>query len=403
MSSVREVSTGIGASGVLRSGIIATIDLISTANGKAIGGLFERTDRSASDTYSKVLHDEGLETFWATIVSSLLAKISSIVTPWIPEQIAIIPGKLMGETWHWLITSEQSTNKEKLAGKNGGNNGDNIFARFFDTFVKRPSDFLLALCGLKGDKYDENGNLIKEGKSNFIRYLFSQIGIFGLASFALKGKEENLPGVNIDAEESLSKGMLKGFGYTLVEQATYGISQSIRFYTDFKEEFDPAAAEKKRFSKSAYAKSLANVINERFFPGHILLGISSAISTYSLGRILPKTTAAAIGEFPMAILNRVFNCRRRRATCFKHDENNNLLVDNQNNKPIPNWQFHASKAFNKFLDSCDSILNPWRVILNKGVAKLFNVKYEELENSFNMNAPIKKVNLQEVGSILQAA
>ena len=376
MISTGAITSDIG-SRVLRSGVIAVLDLIATANGKALGATFERTDKPAKETMIKILHDEGLETWWSTAVSSLLASISRTVTPFVPEQIAIIPGKLLGETWHWAITSHQSTNREKLGSSDGETKSDNLYAAFFDTFVKRPSDLALRICGL-GEK---TGNLLWYG--------ISQLGLFSLGSFFLRNdEEENLPGVNIDSSESLLKTLFKGSLYTLVEQLTYGISQVIRFSIDFKDEFSKNRG-------NVLAKSIANVINERFLPGHLFLGVSSSLATYYFGKYIPKTTAAAIGEFPMSILNRVLNCRRRRSTKFvvddKLDENDNKIsstyrLDSKGNK-VWNYRFNESKSFNKLLDLSDSIFNSWRGLLIRGVAKTFKTPEQELISSLNMDVP----------------
>ena len=347
---------------------IAVIDLISTANGKAVGAAaFERTDKQFGENFVKTLHDEALEPFWATTVSSLLAELSQKITPWLPEQIAIIPGKMLGEAWHWLITSHQSTHTNVASTTNGEskeNGTPNIFAAFFETFVKKPSDLLLRLCGLGEDK------------GNFLWYSISQLGVFGLTSFSLRNdEEENLPGVNLDPNDSLIKNIGRGIGYTVVEQATYAISQVIRFSIDFKGEFEDNGG-------NVLAKSMVNVINERLFPGHTFLGISSAISTYSLGHIIPKTTAAAIGEFPMSILNRLLNCRNRRATKDKLDENGNK---------IPNYRFNDSKGFNKILDSCDFMFERSKERLYDLVTLMFRGEKskeefkKELIDSLNMN------------------
>ena len=43
---------------------IAVIDLISTANGKALGAaVFERVDKPGIETFVQTLHDEALEPF----------------------------------------------------------------------------------------------------------------------------------------------------------------------------------------------------------------------------------------------------------------------------------------------------------------------------------------------------
>ncbi len=373
---------------------IAAIDLISTANGKALGAAaFERTDKPFQETFVKILNDEALEPFWATTVSSVLAKISEKVTPWVPEQIAIIPGKLLGEAWHWLITSTTSTNRENCT---GNDKDKNIFANFFETFVKKPSDLVLQFCGMK------------EKEGNFLWYTLSQLGIVGLASYSLVGDdEENLPGVNIDTDDSFLVATAKGIGYTLVEQATFAISQTFRFFIDFRDQFgwrekskdmtvkDMTSSEKKQ----VWGKVLANVMNERMLPGHILLGMSSGLSTYYLRKVfdwLPRTTAAAIGEMPMAALNRLLNCRDRRATKYKvieEDGKKSYAHDESGNK-IHNYRFNDSTVFNKMLDCWDSIIKKPKDIVFDWLAGTFcadkdKEKYKkELEASMEMNLPM---------------
>lgn len=380
MSTVGGVLESIRESVLFRSFAIAGIDVISTANGKAIGGVFEREDKPANETYTQILHDEGLEPMWATFVSYLLAQLSKTITPFMPEQIVIIPGKLLGEAWHWLITSHQSTDKEHQS-KNGDEKQENIPALFWETLVKKPSDLALKLCGL-----GEKGN-----DSNFFRYFLSQMGLFALGSFAIRNTEENLPGVNIHEDDSLLKSTLKGIGYTVVEQATYLASQATRFYINYGDEFNKNGG-------NALAKSVANVVNERALPGHILLGVTSSLSTGILGKYIPRTTAAAFGEFPMSILNRIINARRRRATKYKIQ----VEIDPETKKPkdswyvlkggnhIPNFRFSFSTAYNKFLDICDSMLDSCRNKLVDLVAwtfqgtKSFKKFKEDLVKSFDM-------------------
>lgn len=383
MSTVSGVLESIRESVLFRSFAIAGIDVISTANGKAIGGVFEREDKPANETYTQILHDEGLEPMWATFVSYLLAQLSKKITPFMPEQIVIIPGKLLGEAWHWLITSHQSTDKEHQS-KNGNEKQENIYAMFWETLVKKPSDLILKLCGL-----GEKGN-----ESNFIRYFLSQMGLFTLGSFAIRNTEENLPGVNIHEDDSRLKSTLKGIGYTIVEQATYLVSQATRFYINYAED---------DFNKNggnALAKSVANVINERAIPGHILLGVTSSLSTGFLGKYIPRTTAAALGEFPMSILNRIINARRRRATKYKIQ----VEIDPETKKPkdswyllkggkhIPNFRFNFSNAYNKFLDICDSILDPIRDKLIDLVTWMSrgNKNHEEFKNELINSFLMKK-------------
>ncbi len=374
---------------------IAAIDLISTANGKALGAAaFERTDVPFTENFVQTLHDEALEPFWATTVSSMLAEFSTRITPWVPEQIAIIPGKLLGEAWHWLITSDQSTNKGALRGATNGNGkSDSILASFFDTFVKKPSDLVLRLCGMN------------EKEGNFLWYTLSQLGFVGLASYSLTGDdEENLPGVNIDTSDSFLAATAKGVGYTLVEQGTYAISQTLRFFIDFREEFGWKKGENISFSekKQVWGKVLANVVNERLLPGHIFLGMSSGLSTYYLRKVfdwMPRTTAAAIGEFPMSLLNRMINCRDRRATKDKIeiDENGKkkYKLDESGNK-IANYRFSDSKVFNSILDGWDSVIKKPKELMLSWLAAAFCGDKDKEQYKKELICTTKERNLDKV-------
>ncbi len=378
---------------------IATVDLISTANGKAIGAAaFERTDKPFGETFVKVLHEEALEPFWATTISSMLATLSEKITPWVPEQIAIIPGKLLGETWHWLITSAHSTNTEAHVG-NGGKKG-NIYSKFFETFVKKPSDWALEVCGM-----DEKGG-------NMPWYTVSQLGIAGLASYSLIGdEEENLPGVNINTDDSFLMATAKGLGYTAVEQGTYAISQTMRFFIDFKDEFGWKENGKMSSSekKQVWGKVLANVVNERLLPGHLLLGMSSGLTTYYLRKAfswIPRTTAAGIGELPMSLLNRVLNCRNRRATKNQFEyatftENGKEIrvpiayKKDENGEKVKNYRFNDSKTFNRILDFTDKLTNGAKKGLLRIVEGFTEVPVDKLEESLDISEEVLERNREK--------
>ena len=404
MSSLRTAASDIGLKSIIRAFTIPVIDLISTANGKAIGAATFENDKNFKQNFIQTLHDEALEPFWATTISWILAKISSVVTPWVPEQLAIIPGKLIGEAFHWKITSHQSRNTQHLNG-NGENTEDSISAMFFNTVVKTPSDLLLKVCGLSDDKHDAQGNIEREGDDNFTWYTISQLGAFGLASFILKNdKHENLPGVNLDKNDPWYVNILRGVGYTLVEQITFAISQTIRLYTDFKDEF--TGGDDSKWFKG-WAKAITNMIHERFIPGHILLGFSSALSTYALGDFIPKTTAAALGEFPMAIFNRMANCHQRRATKnkFQYEEYVKDGVLNKvpvayersvNGEKIGNYRFSESPFYKKTLGFFDNIFYGLRNKLINTVAYLFSIDRQELVDSFDVSEKILDQNCKRI-------
>src|SRR3989338_2405182 len=144
MSSLKVALSDIGTGGLMRSGLAAVIDMIG-GNEKAIVGIIERKDKNPVETYRQVLQDEGLEPFWQTFSSSLLSKIAKVVTPSVPEQLVIIPGKIIGSIWHWLITSHQSMNSEALNGNYNGNKEQrkdaDTYEGFYSAFVEGPSNY----------------------------------------------------------------------------------------------------------------------------------------------------------------------------------------------------------------------------------------------------------------------
>lgn len=373
-------SIGSIASHFASSAAVAGIDLISSANAKGVGALFEKGSAPAGETYKQVLHDEALEPAWETLFCSILTKIAKSITPNIPEQITMIPGKLIGAAWHWGLTSHQSTNTSHII--KDENTAKKLTTTFYNSCVKGPSEWLLDICGLGEGK-----------KNNFLKFGLSQIGIFSLLSFGLKNTEENLPGVNLDSDESFATSLLKGAGYTVVEQATYAASQAIRFYTDFSQSEFNFGKEKKeepkgiieKFKrtledKDAWAKSWANVVNERFFPGHILSGIAASMSTWYFGKNIPKVTAAALGEFPTMLLNRIMNAHRRRATkdvieykTFVKDGKNIQIpvgVKKDGENRAKNYRF-SNTALDNVLDFGDLLFNKLRDSLTTVVASVF--------------------------------
>lgn len=400
-------SIGSIASHFASSAAVAGIDLISTANSKGIPALIERGSGKPSEIYKQVLHDEALEPAWETLFCSILTKVARSVTPNIPEQITMIPGKLFGAAWHWGLTSRQSTNTSHQI----KDEEKSILNNFYDTFVKGPSEFMLSACGLG------------KGESNFLKFGLSQLGLFSLLSFGLKNTEENLPGVNLDSDDSFTTSLLKGAGYTLVEQATYAASQAIRFYTDFgQREFNfgkEVKEEPKSFmdkfrrtiqDKDAWAKSWANVINEKFFPGHILSGIAASISTWTFGKSIPRVTAAALGEFPTMILNRILNSHRRRATkdiieykTFTKDGEEIQVpvgIKKIGNIRAKNYRFHGT-SLDRVLDFGDLLFNRLRDSLTTVVASVFrgNTPLEEYKNDLIQSREISEDYLQKSSAI----
>ena len=328
----------------LNSVPIAVTGWLASANASAIGGLTERTDAPASEIYSQVLRDEGLEHLWQFLSSSIITNLFKESGSKIPEQLILVPSKLLGSIWHWAISSPTSLNR--TTGSNGNSNEKSFFQNFHDTILKTPSEYALKLCGLKGKN------------TNFAKYILSQIIVFSGATFLLrKNEDENLPGVNVEKDLSLKNNLFKMLGYSVAEQSTYLISQTTRFYMDFKDQF----------GKNAFAKSLYNVVNEKLIPGHFLSALAGSTSAYALEGILPRTTASVLGETPMKILNRIVNAHRRRVTKKARDENN---------KPINNFLFSNDTA-----QVFDTFFNPTRRYCLNLISRLFNVSQHDLIQS----------------------
>ncbi len=331
------------------NGLIA----LTSSNAKAIGGAYsERGDISFEDNYRKIIHDEALEPFWQKIFSTIATKAINL-----PEWITMLPAEIIGSTFHWVITHPQSTNAEKI-------NGENItgYKKFVkdthEAVVKKPTDWVLDRIGLK------------ENKENLVKYGAIQIGIFGFSTLAQKGANANIPGANMNPDDSLFDFMLKTAGFTISEQLAYIGSQTIRFYVDFKEEF----------GNHALAKSFACVANERAIPGHMASAIAGSIATYKLGNYIPRSAAAQIGKFPFEFLNRVLNCRQRRATNFTINEKGEKIANHRLN----------TDGGNSMLDACDLILDPLRDGMIKIIKNISGVEEGELRSSLKMKDEVLK-------------
>lgn len=379
MSSLGVALANVGASGFFHSATNALIALTGT-NAKALGGaLFERKDWPVEKTYRQIIHDEALEPFWQTLFSTIAVKTAEYLTPKIPQQLVMLPTQLLGSLFHWFIASPQSINSETF------NGGKNLFKRFVanchDVLVKRPTEFILDKLGLK-----------EQGGSP-IRYGLIQAGIFSLATLSQRKSGMTLPGVNVNPDDSKLVTLLKTIGFTVVEQATYMFSQTMRYWIDFRREF----------GKNALAKAAACVANERAIPGHILSAISACISTYFLGRFMPRTAAAQIGRFPFDFLNRMLNCHRRRATKYQF-EYASLTRDGEKVKIPIAYKIKDGKRQENFrfskriLEFIDIIFDPIRNAFLKLVEKCSGVPIKDLRKSFEINEETLRRNQQ----ILQA-
>lgn len=356
-----------GAVSLFRTGMTAMLDAIASTGSKAIVATMEDKTMSPEYLASKCILDEGPETFWKAAFGSVLAKLKNNFAPYIPEQFVNIPGDLLGSFMHWKSSAHQSLNRLTSLAGTKTKEKLTLLDKFYDTCIKTPTNEILRFLGFNSEEHELN--IFRFGVSNVIAFF--------LGTIALKGSsEDNMPGVNIDSDDSKSITLLKTLGYTVTEQVTHIASNWMRYYKDYKKEFG---------KKFALAKSLANAINEKTFPGNVLSALGACLTTLWFGKKLPPSSAAALGEIIPKGLTRLLEARLRRSTKDTYDEKNP-------DKRVKNYRFHNAKWFNKLLDVVDYpfvILR--KLTINHIVAPLFKPQdttmemfKEELYKSFDM-------------------
>ncbi len=363
-------SSSFGVS-LLRTGVTAMVDSMGSTFPKAAVAALEDKTQNKVDLAKVCLLTEGPEVFWKTIVGSLFVKTMRTLTPGIPEQIANFPGEMFGAFMHWWSSSHHGKNSEAQRAADGSSQPKPI-EMFFDNCIKKPVDFGLKVVGLE------------EKKVNLVRFGAINAALFAGGAYILKGaEEENIPGMNLDYEDPWHISFLKTTGYTLFEQVAHITSQTMRYCIDYKKEFN--GENKAEFNKNVLAKALANVVNERVFPGNIPSAISGCLSTLFLGRYIPKSIAGAIGEAPMKGLERFLTLHKRRST-------KDIFDENTPNHRAPNYRGHDKPWLQNILSTADSMLDPCRnFIVEKVIARAFkpeNVKLEdyvkELKGSYDL-------------------
>lgn len=317
-----------GAVSIFRTGMTAMLDAIASTGIKAVVATLEDKTKSPEYLASKCILDEGPETFWKGAFGSILAKLKNNFAPYIPEQFVNIPGDLLGAFMHWKSAAHQSLNQiTSLAGSKP--RGDlTLLDKFYDNCIKMPTNYILKFIGFNKEEH----------KLSMLRFGFANVVAFVLGVLALKGSEEDhMPGVNVDSDDPTLVSVYKTLGYTVVEQITHIGSQWMRYYEDYKNEFG---------EKFALSKSLANVINEKTFPGNIISSIGACVATLWFGKSITPSAAAALGEVIPKGLTRLLEFRLRRSTKDTYDENSS-------NKRAANYRFHDVKWFHKLLDIVD--------------------------------------------------
>lgn len=363
----------VGTTSLLRTGMTAVVDAIASTGAKAIIAPLEDKTKSSEFLAKQCIMDEGPETFWKAIFGSILAKLNKSYAPYIPEQLVNIPGDLLGAYLHWKSAAHQSLDTILTRTVKAKSNG-NLLDKFFDNCIKTPTNNLLKFIGFNS----------QEHQLSFARFGISNIIVFLLATLGLKGSEDdNIPGVNLDHNEPVSTSIFKTIGYTAIEQITHIGSQWMRYYQNYKNEFG------KDFH---LAKSIANAVNEKTFPGNILSGIGACLSTLWLGRYLPKSAAGAIGEIIPKAFTRLLEVRLRRSTKDKFDETSE-------NKRTVNHRIKDIKWLDKSLDVIDHPFAALRKLtidhIIVPVFKPSNLTYEEFKkeiyNSFDLSLEALKL------------
>ena len=372
---------------LFRTGVTAMLDAIASSGAKAVVAPLEDKTKSSEYLALKCIEDEGPETFWKAAFGSVLAKLKNQFAPFIPEQFINIPCDLLGAHMHWKSAAHQALDKITSQAASKGKQVPTLLDKFFDTCIKKPTDYVLKFIGFNKE----------EQKLNFTTFGLANVVAFTLGIFALKGSEnDNLPGVNIDKNDSTGTTLFKTFGYTFIEQVTHIASQWMRYYQNYKEEFG---------KKFAMSKSLANAINEKTFPGNFISALGACLSTFWFGDKISKSAAGALGEIIPKAFTRLIESRLRRTTKDKHNEN-------YKNEREPNHRIYDIKWLNKTLDVIDyPFIILRRLVIDKIVAPLFrpndmNIKdfKNELYNSFDLPINIlkEKANLKEDEVLLQS-
>lgn len=368
----------VGLGSLFRTSMTAMLDAIGSTTPKAIVASLESKVQSPQQLARQCVIDEGPETFWKALTGSLLAKVAKTVTPSIPEQVVIIPGELIGSLMHWLTATYQSLNKSGLVAANYVSKQKTVIKEFFNKFIKKPTEIFLKIIGL--DSVDEKHPMVP-----FTRFIMSQAALFGLGTYVLKGHEgENIPGINVDHNDSALTNFFKTISYVLVEQGTHIASQTMRYFIDYRREFI-------KHGGKPLAKALANVVNERTVPGHMLSALTACLSTLGLGKYLPKSAAAALGEAPMKFFERIVTLKLRRSTKHAKDNNGNIVPGHRLTETGLDW-------LNGFIDFFDKRFKPIREsIINKMIAPVFkpsNMSIEEFRKELIESLDRKKELLQ---------
>ena len=368
------MSIGSIALSLFRTGVTAHVDMQAKSL-QAATSILEDKSKPKGELAKQFIFDESFEVLSKTFGGSLFVKLMRSVAPVLPEQISNFVGEMIGAGLHWKASSHQSKNDE-VARESGHAEEPGMLGKFFDNCIKAPFDFLFKHTGLSDDP----------NKTSFLKFGLSQLGIVGASFLVLKGAEgENIPGMNMNKSDSKLTTFFKITGYTIFEQIAHLSSQTMRYYKDYKKEFnnEKRTATILGFNKDILAKTIANVFHERAFPGNILSAIGGCLSTLWLGDKLSKPIAGALGEIIPKGLERFLTVHLRRST--KH------RTDDKGNK-VDNYRLHDKAWFRNIIDTTDAVLNPLRRMLVTVTAKILkpsNVSTEnyvkELESTYDMD------------------
>lgn len=371
------MSIGALALSLFRTGVTATFDSMGSTFPKAAVAAVEDGTQSKVHLARQCLVDEGPEVFWKTVVGSVFVKVMKAIAPAIPEQIANFPGEMLGAYLHWHSASHQCKNGEAQRAVSGEKK-PGILQNLFSTRIKPLINDALKFVGLPE----------KDADVSFMRFAIIQSVLFTGGALALKGaEEENIPGMNMNHEDSKLTTFFKIAGYTLFEQCTHMFSQTMRYYIDYKKEFlgeDRKNRNIGALNKDILAKALANTFHERGFPGNIPSAITGCLSTLWLGKYIPKSIAGALGEAPAKGLERILTLHLRRSTKDRL---------NEKGERVPNYRKDSYGILDGALKVSDFLFNGIRnFIVRKIVAPMFKPEevdikdyIKELENSYNMS------------------
>ena len=331
------------------------------ALGKGLQALatgYESEGESKVTQVRKFIESEYLEVIGKTFFGLTAVKIMRNIAPAIPEQFINFFGEMTGAGLSWWSTSHGSLNKKGHV--NLTDQKPDFLQNIFNKSIKPVINFFLNMMGLKEGEKD----------INYLKFALTHLGLFTAGGLVLRNsEEENIPGINMDPDNSPAKTTFQISSYCILEMIAILTSQTIRYCKDYKEEFEDNSRPRKAgfLDLNVLPKALANVFNERMFPGNALSSIGGCLSTLWFGDIIGKVPAAIMAEALGKGFEGIARIHLRRSTKDRIE----------NGKRVPNYR--APEWLKSVLSFSDSIFGGLRKWSIKLIAKIFKPEDKSLE------------------------